>query len=268
MTYRQINPGEELFQWILNRYKRQKVDQDSWVSNMAREFNMEELEELLLRSTALMLLRRLLWNANWYESRYVDRDVTIEKFDKDYLLEIFGFEREDRLRIGRLTFAALDASKKDISTGLFKEMKKQASNRRQRCEIRGCIIDYDTTSSHNSFSLDHKWPHSLGGVSERWNLRVACRACNSQRQNIVEASDVHYEHFHVKTDWSADPGSSFQKELKNEFKIAALLHANFQCEFCGESVENMEEGVDFMTREREENFHMFNVQVTCKQHKK
>jgi hypothetical protein len=266
MAHQKISPGEELFVWILNRYKRQKVAQDSWVSNMSREFNMDELEDFLLRSTVLMVLRRLIWNASWYEKRFVDRSITIERFEKDYLLEVFGFGRKDRLLISKLVFESLDATKRDISPGLFTELKKQARNRNQRCEICGRIIDYDATDTQNAFSLDHLWPQSLGGLSEAWNLRTSCKNCNSRRQNIVEASDVHYEHFHVKTDQTSDPGDSFWKQLNNEFRIAALMRADFECEICGESVENMEEGPAFVTREREENFHIFNIQVYCKKH--
>lgn len=266
MKNQKRNPGEELFSWILDRYKKQKVGQNAWVSNMAREFNMIELEDFLLRSTALMVLRRLIWNASWYENRFGESRAI--RFEKDYLLGVLGFIRQDRLLISKLVFEALDASKKNISLGLFRNLKKQARNRSQCCEMCGCTIDYDTNGLPNSFSLDHIWPQSLGGLSEESNLRVACNDCNSRRQNIVEASDVHYEHFHVKTDWSPDPTDSFWAQFKNEFRMAALLRSAFQCEICGESVESMEGGPDFVPRDRDENLHIFNVQVQCKRHRR
>jgi len=50
---KKLNPGEALFHWIYDRYKRMRVNSDSWIPAMAREFDMDDLEEYLMRSTSL-----------------------------------------------------------------------------------------------------------------------------------------------------------------------------------------------------------------------
>lgn len=263
-----MNPGEQLFRWLLNRYKRQRVDKNSWIWAMSREFDIEELEEFLMRSTILMLLRRLLWNARWYEKRYIEKPIAEERFEQDYLIGTLGFERKDRRELMKLISDSLDAGKKKISPGLFSKLKKESRESGKRCEICGCEIDYSSKDSLSSFSLDHKWPHSLGGVSEKRNLRVSCKRCNDIRQNTAEASDVHYEHFHVKTDWSSDKQDNFWKELNRSFRIAALLKSEFRCEMCGEPVTRMEGGPDFFRKRRDEIYHIFNIQVVCGKHRR
>ncbi|MCP4105869.1 MAG: hypothetical protein GY749_10080 [Desulfobacteraceae bacterium] len=91
--------------------------------------------------------------------------------------------------------------------------------------------------------------------------------CNDKRHNIVEASDVHYEHFHVKTGWSPDKEDSFWKELKWDFRIAALLKDNFKCTICETPITDMEGGPDFSKYNRDEIYHMFNIRVTCGKHR-
>jgi len=262
------NPGEKLFHWILNRYKRQRAD-NSWVSSMGREFDIPALEEFLLRSTTLMLVRRLIWNASWYETRYSgDKLTVIEVFEKDYLGGSLGFHRRERRDLGRLVFDALHVSRKKIPKSVRRKLHDRARALNQRCELGGCVIDYDGENTCSSFSLDHIWPHSLGGVSEEWNLKVACKRCNSKRQNLVEASDAHYEHFHVKNDWSSGENDSFRKELNWDFRLAALLQAGFQCEMCDMPVEKMEGGLDFLLKNKDENYNMFNILVACSRHRR
>jgi hypothetical protein len=233
---------------------------------MSREFDMVDLEDFLKRSTALMVLRRLLWNAEWYQTRFVHDEISIMRFEKDYLLGVYGFGPEGRRELGILVFKAVEASKKDIPPGLWNRLREQASRLNTRCQLGGCEIDYDADNPppQQSFSLDHIWPQSLGGSSEIQNLRVACRDCNSKRQNLAEPCDAHYEHFHVKTERS---GGNFLSELDKNFRMAALLRADFRCQMCDKPVDIMEGGLDFLQEKRDENYHMFNILVACRSHR-
>ncbi|MCP4112226.1 MAG: hypothetical protein GY749_43005 [Desulfobacteraceae bacterium] len=100
---KQKNPGEELFEWIYNRYKRMKVN-DSWIHAMATEFDMDEFEDYLIRSSCFMLLRRLLWNAAWYNENYPDKQISFEKFEKEYMQRVFGFNPKERKMLANLVF--------------------------------------------------------------------------------------------------------------------------------------------------------------------
>jgi len=261
-------PGQLLFHWILNRYEHQRIDQTSWVTSVSDEFDVPQLEEFLLRSTALMLLRRLLWNAQWYESRFVDEAVTMSRYEKDYLSDVTRLSSIELHRLCIMVYNAVRASKKDISPGLFNSLRKRAETSSQRCQLGGCAIDYSAKDGHNAFSLDHIWPQSLGGSSEDWNLRVACKDCNTKRQNLVEAADSHYEHFHARTDGPAGAPNSLPSELNSSFRLAALLRADFRCELCGSRVDETAGGLDFVRSNRYENYHMFNIQVMCDSHGK
>ncbi len=146
-----INPGEELFHWIYNRYKKMRVDGNSWIPAMAREFDMDNLEDYLMRSTALMLLRRLIWNADWYNRLYPgdEQSEVQDKYEQDYLSGVFGFDLSDRRIIGKIVFKAYEAGKQEISRGLFNKMKRNAMNRNQKCEICGREIDYFNKDQKN-----------------------------------------------------------------------------------------------------------------------
>jgi len=250
----------------MDRYKRQKVDGSSWIHAVAREFDIDELEGFLMKSTALMLLRRLLSNARWYENRFPEPAIAIERFDRDYLLGTFGFRPDERKILVRLVVRSLDASAENIPQGLRRAMKDRTHQLDRGCDICGSKLDFDSESSHSAFSLDHIWPRSLGGVSDEWNLRVTCKSCNENRQSIIEACDTHYEHFQVKSDWSADKESSFWKEFNWGFRIAAIMQAEYKCEMCGTPITNMVEGHTFIRRDNDESYHMFNVKLICAKH--
>ena len=272
MPLRRINPGEELYNWLVQRYQEKSGDNraNSWMLAIARDFSMDELGDYLFKSTVYMVLRRLLASAAWYEELYQDDTVVTSLFEKDYLLGVFGFGPEDRKYLRRIVFSAYDASKKNIAPNTMKTIRDWASATNQRCHISGCVIDYaehDPNLAHRRFTLDHIWPRSLGGVSEEWNLRVACKSCNQIRQNTVDESDAHYEHFHVKV---PDSSPSFLKELHWSFRIAALAAANHQCQMCsGEvRVQDMASGPQFLPKTRQESLNMFNVVVGCERHRK
>lgn len=265
----QKTPGERLFLYLLNRYSHQKSGSDSWIHTMSIEFEMPDLEDYLLRSTVLMVHRRLMANASWYLSRKVEEASAFQSFERDFLGDMSDFSRNDQRFLANLTFDAVKESKKDIPSGLYKRLRSEAKGRNARCKIGGCAIDYDAdAASHCSFSLDHMWPQSLGGSSEEWNLQVACSDCNSIRKDLVEASDAHYEHFHVKLERPANgQATSFLSELHKVFRIAALIRADFRCEMCGLPVDSTESDMDFVLPNRNETYNIFNIMVACAHHR-
>lgn len=265
-----LTSGEKLFRWILNRYDR-LLTTNSWITEMAREFEMDDLEQYLLRSTALMVLRRLIWNVAWYTETYGGKRLaTVELYEQEYLLGHFGFDPRERRELSKLAFNAFDASLTAIPDAQRLRLLGQAVDNQERCRLCGKEIDFADKNKPLSFSLDHIWPRALGGESEEWNLQIAHQICNKRRQNLLEASDTHYEHFHVKEPWTADERDSYWKELNWEFRFASLLRAGFKCEVCRVAVplHQLEGSLHYSTKSRAENLNIFNVQVTCDKHTK
>src|SRR4051794_16683685 len=101
-----ISPGQRLYQWILSRYTSQMVGpaRPFWISTMSREFGVADLEEYLLHSTAMMMVRRLLANARWYDERSFDREDALRRFERDYLPSAYSLDRSSRQRLADLVF--------------------------------------------------------------------------------------------------------------------------------------------------------------------
>lgn len=218
-----------------------------------------------------MLLRRLLWNAEWFTQEYRLDIVELPKFlENRYLREAFNIQDlSQRKHLSRLITNAYDASQSKISPSLHENLKARAEKINQKCELRGCSIDYQKTNDEiDSFSLDHIWPRTLGGESQEYNLQTTCKRCNSLKQNIGNYSDIHYEHFHVKRNQTEDKQSSYWREFNNQFRIGVLMRAGFQCEVCGEHVSRMNNGLSFIPKNKSENINIFNVIVTCDRHAK
>lgn len=272
-TMPNITSGEKLFNWISKKYES-KNQYISWVDKISADFSMRELEDILFQSTVLMLTRRFISNAAWYVKRYPgDPIAVIEIFDRDYLQGSLGFAKDERRVVRLLIFDSLKASESEILNRTSNTIFARAKNTNQRCKLCGKAIDFTLKSTDpQAFSLDHIWPKSLGGESEEWNLQVTHKSCNTQRLNIANESDTHYEHFNVKSIWTDNSQDSFWKEFNWQFRFAALMKAKFRCEVCkeseSESIDNMDMDYHYSLKNREENYNLFNIQVTCDKHKK
>ena len=265
-----ITSGEKLFNWILKKYQYSNSREDSWIARISYDFDMPDFESILFKSTALMLTRRFINNAAWYIKRFPgDRLAVIDRFEKEYLRGSLGLEIEDRRILQKLIFDAQKASESKISESTSNKMYEAALRTKQRCKLCGNPIDFTLMRTHwEAFSLDHIWPKSLGGESEEWNLQVSHQSCNTGRINIANESDVHYEHFNVKSISTDDKNESFWSEFNNQFRLAALMKAEFRCEVCNESesIDRMDGTYHFSLKNRNENYNLFNVQITCDKH--
>jgi hypothetical protein len=262
-------PGERLYKWLAERYSPKPDASTDWISQIASDFNARELESLIHQSTLLMMLRRLLANAEWYKRRYsaMGLDNYEEKFEQDYLRYHLSFAPREARQLSNLVYRALDASGQGIPRSIATRIKDRSEQRKQPCELCGKSINYASTSSTDPdrFSLDHIWPSSLGGSSDESNLRVACGGCNAFRQNYVNASDTHYEHLHAKL---LESDESFPKEVNRIFRLAIHLQSNFSCKRCDRPASQFAEGLQLEPRSRNENHNIFNsisICADCKQ---
>ncbi len=269
--------GERLFNWLLVRYKGARTE-SSWVELIAKDFMMPAIGDYLFRSTCLMVMRRLIWNGHWYLDKYgsssKDDRINAEKYyEREYLRSYIGLHKGIASELRVLVYDAINASNKNIPASLKKRIFERARGANQRCKLCGDQIDYlaKMGTEKRSFSLDHIWPQSLGGESEEWNLQEAHQFCNNERKNLAEASDIHYEHFHVKSEYDPkDTAPSFWKELDWGNKLAALFISEFKCAECNDdvTVDNFEGNVIYSVIDRSENYNIFNIRVTCERHQK
>lgn len=263
---RPLSPGEKLFIWILDRYKKLKAGDSSWITRISQDFDLEDLEKYLLRSTSFMLLRKLIWNALFYINTYVDLDQSRQCFDRDYLVRCLGFNSQERREILKMTFDCVAERNRDISNGLLNRLKAEAKLTGSRCSLCGREINYEANGEYNSFSLDHIWPRSLGGNSDEWNLRTSCKQCNDKRQNLADSCDVHYEHFHISVMDDSEDKTNFKKEFEWKYRFAALFKSDLKCEMCGVPISQAGGEFDFIPIRTEEIINMFNVKTVCSKH--
>jgi 5-methylcytosine-specific restriction endonuclease McrA len=265
---RVLTPGEKLYRWLHDRYPITEKSSD-WMQNLASDFNTEELEKLLHQSTLLMMMRRLLANAEWYRRRYTELgiDAYEEKFEQDFLRHHLSFSPRDARLLSNLVYKSLEASRQEIPNSLASRIRDRSNQKSLCCGLCGKEIDYAPTPGNDDdrFSLDHIWPRSLGGNSEEYNLRVTCGACNSLRQSYVSAADTHYEHHHVKL---LESDRSFLIEATRLFRLAVNFQSNFTCKRCERPVAQLPDGLRLEARSRHETHNIFNsisICTECKQ---
>lgn len=79
-------------------------------------------------------------------------------------------------------------SRESLSKRLGKTAKRIKARDDHRCVYCGCTAEESGTHHH----LDHLTPKSEGGEDVATNLVVACRRCNSARQNMSLAQWAAY----------------------------------------------------------------------------
>jgi hypothetical protein len=89
------------------------------------------------------------------------------------------FDHDDRAILERSVIASVCAAHDHITDGVRNAERRRARRLNLRCYICDRLLDFDSETSKERFTLDHVWPHSYGGESIEDNLLAACDACNS-----------------------------------------------------------------------------------------
>ncbi|WP_140787439.1 HNH endonuclease [Myxococcus xanthus] len=255
-----LTPGEQLHRWLVTRYPITPRKENLWIDTIASDFNLHSLEATIHQSTTLMLLRRLITNAEWYRRQHLEKFET--RFENDYLRHHLSFPPQEARAVSNLTFKALEASKQNIPLSTIKKIKTKGEQRNTHCELCGEHINYHSSNPNDDsrFSLDHIWPRSLGGHSDESNLRITHIKCNSFRQDYASAADTHYEHLHVKVP-EGDP--SFLLEANRMFRLAINYQSGFQCSRCERPLSRLPDGLRLEVRSRHESHNFFNSMAIC-----
>lgn len=91
-------------------------------------------------------------------------------------------------RICRLTIQVLQERQQRIRPGVRNALLAKIKRHKWGCYICGCDLIHEANPNYprdNDITLDHLWPHSLGGISEEENLLPACRKCNCEKKRHI-----------------------------------------------------------------------------------
>jgi len=111
---------------------------------------------------------------------------------------------------------------------------------------------------------DHLWPRSMGGLSEKFNLRQVCQPCNNNhKKDFINNSDYHFEEIAV-------PVTTFDHYQKSKqprwFEIAIFAKANYRCEVCSQPAYRVGE-LTIGRKNLREGWHYMNLTAYCFNHK-
>jgi len=256
------NPGYKLFQWLQHNYPHSNSEKSpTWLAGISEDFNMNILESVIYESSLLMVLRHLIVTADWYRRQFENTNVDFEDiFETKCLKNHFSFGSTKSRELSNLAFNAMRTSRQDITKSTKKKLHQTYEFYKNSCYLCGGEIDYKNNNSFNYLSLDHIWPQSLGGSSDEYNLNPACKKCNENRQEIVCFSDIHYEHFNIRT---PKDDASYSNEFKWHFRFGVIFRALCKCELCGGKISSSG-GIDFQPREDSQALSAFNSMVVCK----
>ncbi len=260
------NPGRRLQALLQEIYPFDNSGSKSFVTEIDYAIVAEgEFARLLYQSSINYLIRRLITSAEYLKRKYASypegRDIEeIRAFLRDFT-RIPNSQSE---KIFTVLMECLKSRKRKIPQKQKDDIRREARIRGEKCYICGCEIDFERAneSQFNAFTLDHIWPRKMGGKSSLDNLKVACKRCNENKADNIDASDFHYEEICLVTD---KVDKNFNTEFKKGYKIAVSAKSEFKCVVCGQPVERVGE-LYFARREPSDNWHFLNIDAYCSEH--
>ncbi|HAO09762.1 MAG TPA: hypothetical protein DCQ51_00920 [Planktothrix sp. UBA8407] len=263
-----INPGEQL-QELLREICPPDAEDNSFISRIDYLVDAEgELKKLIYDSTINYVLRRLISTADFLK-RQCDKQ---EKYDESFIVKLREFLKEnmrfpeENIELIRVLITeCLDAKRKKVNSTLKKEIRRTAKNNNRFCYLCGIELEYDLKSPnnvHNSVEVEHKWPRAMGGLSDAFNLEVACQACNGKKADYIDASDFHYEEICLVTD---ENDQHFSTEMKREYELALWAKTEFKCSLCQKPASDSGK-LKLSRKNPNDSWHFLNIEIFCEQH--
>lgn len=247
---------------------------DTFLERMDRDFQADgELSRLSYMSCINYAVRRLISIAEHYRRRYDPElfepsrhRLELRKFLRGYT----GYGRYGTAFVEELVSLlaqCLQEADRDVSPGVKNRMRQEAQQRDLRCYMCGRTLNHDRgVTESNSASVDHSWPHSLGGSSDQHNLRIACRECdNSLKQDYMDASDYHYEEIALGIGTYVEYQSRFkdnQRWRARSYETAVFAKAEFRCAGCDTPAFRLGE-LQIGRRDLDDGWHFLNLTAYC-----
>jgi len=274
-----INPGQQLRNLLITLFPQR--DETS-VDTIDSAFKADgSLTLYMYYSTINYLLRRLIKTAVYlkkksYIGTNLDRDLYIENL-RIFLNTETRIEENDNEKILSLLLICTTTNNSTVPTKRLNRIISKAIEDGIPCYICGdSYSDYpqETPGEANIPTLiemqkklkvpevEHLWPRSMGGSNEEFNLKVACRKCNQNKESFVDAADYHFEH--ICYDSAHDDGK-VQTEMKFQHKLALWSKDNYSCNICQKSPEEVGP-LRFQRINTNDSWHFLNIASFCNEH--
>lgn len=260
------NPGIQLRDYLANVFTLGGRVARSPIALIDEAVRGDGVVLRLHQSSALnFLLRRLIHGAEFIRREVAEagqHEAIFNERLRTFLCDSMNLGRnaESILVLVKECLTARDRTISDASKRSVRRLAEQSGE--FRCYICGRDITFSTTDQVDSATYDHVWPKQLGGLSEPVNLKLACRRCNSEKEDRVDAADFHFEHFSLVSRESDD---SFAGAFTNEYRVLALTHNEYACSKCNRTAAKFGP-LSFSRNHEDEPWHFLNVSTLCPKH--
>jgi 5-methylcytosine-specific restriction endonuclease McrA len=264
-----INPGEQLREFIKKLFPADAKN-DSFISRIDYTLQADgELRDLVYNSTINYVLRRLIVTADYFQRKCKKEEKGDEKFITDlraFLKDDMRFPEKHIGLIIALIRDCLDKRNAHVADSTKNNIRKRARDNNKACYICGGELDFDTrkTNSYNLVEVDHKWPQTMGGASDNFNLEVACSTCNGKKSDHIDASDFHYEKICLVSD---ENDKHFSTEMNRQYELALWAKREFKCSICEKSAADAGK-LKFGRKNPNDSWHFLNIEIFCEKHHK
>jgi 5-methylcytosine-specific restriction endonuclease McrA len=256
----EVNPGERVKDFFLSLYDKEddlllrKIDYDLMAD--------DELRYIFYESLINYLVRRFITAVDYCHREY-EAHFGIARVQQEVERLLRNNTNYNDKQIKTLAFLLLrcldsinDGRKKHDRETLKK--KDEAVN----CYICGILLDHTNSDSYYYATVDHRWPHGLGGLNSISNFEIACKTCNNEdKKTYIDASDYHYE----EISFSSVSYSDFRKERQRPHELAILAKSNYSCDVCGTpAIRAGELRID--RKSSKDSWHFLNLKSYCFKH--
>jgi ribosomal protein S14 len=263
----EANPGHKLQILFREMFPFSAESQPSFLSRIDDTLEANgELSELAYDSTINYMTRRLITTAKFLKRR-VEADGLPDSVFADRLRNFVENEislpKGKRELVFTLLFECARVSGRNSSERLSR-MKRTAirEGRDLRCYFCGIATNLVEDNKHDSPTLDHVWPNSLGGTNSDPNFRVICFNCNNSKATFIDASDFHYEEICLSL---GKEDTHFSNEMKRQYEVAIWAKSAFECTRCGKAAVYMGK-LQFSRRSVRDSWHFLNIDAYCQEH--
>lgn len=261
-----LNPGEELRK-LLRQIFPPTVGSDSFLTRIDHGLMAQgDFSEIVYESCINYLVRRLITSARFifrpFKPLNDERKASFANFDtafRKFLTNELRIASQYHERILLLVKASIELKEGAVSTGTKNDLIHE-SKRGDTCYMCGVdLVFTEQPGSPDSAEIEHRWPQSLGGANQPFNLDMACFRCNKQKKDYIDASDFHYEEICLTTDITEE---SFSREMSREYELAIWARYDFRCTNCQRPASEVGK-LQLIRKSNQDSWHFLNIDAYC-----
>jgi hypothetical protein len=260
----ELNPGQELRDQFIEIFPKKKFVAEMDESLMANG----DFEDLLYRSSINYLIRRFITAARYIHDKYYKShgDARVRTEIRKYLSDYTRLKDAEKNLVINILIKCIDTADDDFNDSEKHTVKRQIAEYEWGCYICGKELNMEKNSNDsNAGTADHKWPKSLGGLSELGNLRYACKECNNKyKKDFIDYSDYHYEEIAMIISSYSEYVSKIQPNKKG-YEAAIFSKSDYKCEICSQPAYRVGE-LFIGRRDIEDTWHYLNLTTYCNEH--